>query len=146
MPVSSHRRPPRGGIDPVRSAADAMAVFGTQITRPLAAETLVMFLGDDRRGTQLITVGGTDRREQLVEIVEVMAQAAGRVPEIAGLVLATVRPGGEMVAADTDLWLEAADMAEQCGIELIDWLLVTRHGVVSPREQLGMPSRWQYGP
>jgi hypothetical protein len=105
-----------------------------------------MFLGDDRRGTHLVTVGDPDQREQIVEIVEVMAGAADGLPDIAGLVLATVRPGGDMQPTDTDLWLEAADTAEQCGVELIDWLLVTRRGVISPRERLGIPSRWQYGP
>ena len=123
-----------------------MAVFGLQIAQPLQPETLVMFLGDDRRGTQLVTVSDTDRQEHLVEIAEAMAEVACADPGIAGMVLATVRPGGTMLPGDIDLWLEAADVVEQSGLELIDWFIVTRGGTVSPRAVLGMPSRWRRGP
>jgi hypothetical protein len=145
MPVSSHGRVPRARLDPIFSATDAIAVFAAQMTRPLRAETLVMFLDDAGRGTTLITVTDTDDPFQIVDIAETMALSGSASPDVSGLVLASVRPGGSVLPGDDELWLEAADVVDELGLILIDWLVIGRDGTVSPRELLGMPSRWPCG-
>jgi len=145
MPVSSSGRVPRAHIDPIFSATDAMAVFAAQMSKPLCAETLVMFLDDAGRGSTLVTITDTDDPFQIVDVAEAMAMAANSNPEVSGLVLATVRPGGGVLPGDDELWLEAADVVDEIGLTLIDWLVIGREGAFSPRELLRMASRWRCG-
>jgi len=145
MPVSSYGRVPRARTDPIFSAADAMVVFTAQLTRPLRFETLVMFLDDAGRGSTLVTVTGTEDPGQIIEIADTMALAGSSSPDVSALVLASVRPGGSCLPGDDDLWLQAADVVGTAGLTLIDWLIIGRNGTHSPRELLGMPSRWPCG-
>ena len=145
MPVSSHGRLPRARLDPIYSAAEAMAIFAAQMTKPMRAETLVMYLDDAGRGSTLVTVTGTDDPFQIVDIAEAMALSGSSSPDVCGLVLASVRPGGCVLPGDDELWLEAADVVDDIGLTLVDWLIIGRDGTVSPRELLGMPSRWPCG-
>jgi hypothetical protein len=145
MPVSSSGRLPRARLDPIYSAAEAMAIFAAQMTKPLRPETLVMYLDDAGRGSTLVTVTGTDDPFQIVEIAETMALSGNSHPNVCGLVLASVRPGGRVLPGDDELWLEAADVVADIGLVLVDWLIIGRDGTVSPRELLGMPSRWPCG-
>jgi len=145
MPVSSYGRVPRAHIDPIFSAADAMVVFAAQMMRPQRAETLVMFLDEAGRGSTLVTVTGTDDPFQIIEIAETMALSGSSSPNVSGLVLASVRPGSTVLPGDDELWLEASDVVEDIGLILVDWLIIGRGGTYSPRELLGMPSRWPCG-
>ncbi len=145
MPVSSHGRVPRANIDPILTVQDAMAVFDLAISHPLAAETIVMFLDREFRGSCLVTVTETDDPIQVVAIAEAMALSASHEPDITGIVLATVRPGGTMLDDDDDVWFEASDVVESAGLTLIDWLIIGRGGTTSPRQQLGLNSRWPSG-
>ena len=45
------------------------------------------------------------------------------------------------VATDVDRWLEMSDIAEQVGVELIEWFVIGGD-VTCPRDQLGEPPRW----
>jgi len=145
MPVSSHGRVPRAHFDPIFSAGDAMVVFTAQMTRPLCAETLVMFLDGAWHGSSLVTITGTDDPFQIIEIAETMALSRISSPDVSGFVLASVRPGGSVLPGDDDLWLEAADVVDDVGLTLVDWLIIGRGGTYSPRQLLGMPSRWPCG-
>jgi hypothetical protein len=145
MTVSSFGRAPRARLDPIFSAADAMAVFSLQMSRPLRHEILVMFLDANSRGSTLVTVSDTSDPFCVVDVAEAMALSATDNADVESLVIASVRPGGGMLPGDDDLWLESADTVDQCGLILVDWLIIGRHGVQSPREALGMPSRWTCG-
>lgn len=145
MAVSSFGRAPRARLDPIFTAHDAMAVFSLAMSRPLRHETLVMFLDANDCGSSLVSVTDTDEPFHIVEIAETMALSGSDAPDISGLVLATVRPGGGLLPGDDELWLEASDVVEDCGLTLVDWLVIGRRGTHSPREQLGMPSRWACG-
>lgn len=145
MPVSSFGRAPRARLDPILSAADAMAVFSRQMSRPLCDETLVMFLDAKRCGSTLVTVSDTAEPFCVVDVAEAMALCATENAEVEALVIASVRPGGGLLPGDDDLWLEAADVVDLCGLILIDWLVIGRHGTHSPRRELGLPSRWTCG-
>ena len=142
MSVPLHRRVLRARLDPVRSVDDALAIFDLQITRPLRAETLVMFLDGNSCGSIIVTVTGTDDPFQIVEVAEAMAMTGSGSPDVAALVLASIRPGGGPCPGDDDLWLEVAEVVEASGLTLIDWFVVGRHGTFSPRELMGVPTRW----
>jgi hypothetical protein len=58
-----------------------------------------------------------------------------------------VRPGGGLnlpatLPGDIDRWVEANEITEAHGIELIEWFVVGPAGVECPREMLGEPERW----
>jgi hypothetical protein len=63
------------------------------------------------------------------------------------VVLATVRPEAApnlpaTLPGDIDRWIEASEITESNGIELIEWFIVGPAGVDCPRELLGEPQRW----
>lgn len=142
MPVSAHGRVPRARLDPINSATQALTVFGLAMTYPLAHETLTMFLDANHCGHELVSVSGTDEARHVIDVAETMAISASASTEITALVLASVRPGGGILPGDDELWFEAADVVEESGLVLIDWLIIGRGCTQSPRAQLGIPSRW----
>ena len=145
MSASPHARVPRPRLDPIRSVDDALLVFRAQLTRPLRAETLAMFLDDNDCGSTLVTVTDTSDPFQILEVAEAMALAGATSPDVTALVLASVRPGGGPLPGDDDLWLGASDVVGECGLTLVDWFVIGRHGTFIPREALGVPSRWSSG-
>ncbi|CAB4873800.1 unannotated protein [freshwater metagenome] len=144
MHVSAHGRVPRARIDPILTAQQALAVFGLAMSYPLVPETLVLFLDSGRCGHELVSVSGTDDPFHVVDVAETMALSACASTDIAGLVIATVRPGdgGGLLPGDDQLWFEAADVVEEFGLTLIDWLVIGSGCAQSPRQVLGIPSRW----
>ncbi len=145
MPVSSYGHTPRAHVDPICSAADAMSVFSIQMTRPLCAETLVMFIDSGGCGSGLVTVSGTTEPLSMIEVAESMALSASGNAHIAGLVIVSVRPGGASLPDDDQLWFEADDLVDDVGLILYDWLIVGRNGCTSISDELGLPSRWPAG-
>ncbi len=49
--------------------------------------------------------------------------------------------GDELVAGDVDRWLELSDLAEQAGVELLEWFVIG-DAITCPRDLLGEPPRW----
>ena len=133
---------PRAG-DPIRSSADAMRVVSMAIQRPLQAETIAFFLDESNRSDTITIVSGTTDPDSVVAIAECMGMVGGQVPNLCGLVLASVRPDAPgLLPGDIDRWLDAESVAEAHGIELVEWFVVTPGGTVSPRDLIGEPERW----
>lgn len=142
MPTSAHGPVPRARIDPIVSGDQALAVFRLAMSHPLCAETLVMFVDHNGCGHDLVSVSGTIEPSHVIDVAETMAMCASVGTDIRGLIMATVRPGGGLVEGDDELWLEAADAVQQTGLVLIEWFVIGRGGVHSPRELLGVPAQW----
>ena len=142
MSSTSHGRFPHAGREPILSLDHALAIFDVQLHRPLRAETLAMFLDHHHHGSTLVTVTDTVLAKQLLEVAEVMALAGSARPEMSGLVLASVRPGHGLQSGDDELWTRASNVTEANGMILIDWFVISPHGTCSPRELIGLPSRW----
>ena len=131
-------RPPRAGIDPVDTAAAALAVIQLAMHRPRSDETIALVLDDDHRGRTVVVVDGTDDPDAVLDVVERVAEsiaATGRdgVPR-RGLDPAGRRPD----PGDDDRWLEASDIADDAGVELLEWFVIAgdagaAHGVVPAR-------------
>ena len=147
MPQPTARsRLPRAG-DPIRSSTDAIAVVSMVIHRPLEAETIAFFLDHTSRSNTITVISGTTDPDSVLSIAECMSLAGGRCPTLCGVVLATVRPTTApnlpaTLPGDIDRWIEASDITESNGIELIEWFIVGPAGVDCPRELLGEPERW----
>lgn len=128
----------------VRTADEALAVVTLARSAPLRAETLCVALDDAGLGRVVSVIDGTDGPDDIIDIVELFAAAAARGPA-RGLVVATVRPTptGEIDDGDDiERWHRADRAAEQYGIVLLEWFVITDLGVALPRRSAGAPSRW----
>ncbi len=152
MPRSTtHPRLPQA-TDPILSSHDALAVVSLALHRPLEAETIAFLLDNTSRSNTITVVSGTTEPDSVLSVAECMAVAGGKSPARGGLarcglVLATVRPQTAnnttaTLPGDLDRWLEANEITESHGIELIEWFVVGPTGVDCPRELLGEPERW----
>ena len=144
--MSRHRPPhpvPRGGIDPISCADDALAVLA--LGAPYGHDTIVMLLDHRRRGTSVLVVTDTDD-DALVRIIDVCVEACHDVPEVAAMILASSRPDGDARADDIQRWLEASERCRAGGLVLVEWFVLGRSGPQCPRELVGAPARWAARP
>ena len=128
---------PRGGVDPIRSRADALAVLA--LAAPFGDDTAAILLDADRRGVGILVVTGTTDPDAIFRVIAACGNA--RRPEIAGLILPTSRPGADVVVDDLDRWLEASLQCDDLGIDLVEWFVIGTH-ITCPRELAGDPPRW----
>ena len=140
--VPVHRRLPRAGVDPISDPDTAFVTISMAVHRPLRHETIVALLDDDRCGISIVAVSGTDRPDAVVEVVECLSDPDLHGGRVGALIVASVCPEiGRPRTGDIDRWLEMSDLAEQAGIELLEWFVIG-DGVSCPRDQLGEPPRW----
>jgi len=130
---------PRGGIDPIRSAEDALAVL--ELAAPFGHDTIVILLDASRCGTSVMVVIDTTDPDALFGVVGVCVAAAPDTP-IEAMVVASSRPNGDVEADDVHRWLEASDQCRAGGLELVEWFVLGRSGPKRPRELFGEPERW----
>ena len=140
--LSLAHRLPRARVDPIVDAADALSILSMAMNVPIRHEVVGCLLDDENHGGVLTVVSGTDQHDSVITIVETLCMSAASVPEICGLVVASVRPDSGTVPGDIDRWLDASSIAEMHGIELIEWFIVCPAGVECPRDLLGEPERW----
>ena len=69
-----------------------------------------------------------------------LCQGVGR--ETAYVVIASVRPTGDVEADDAQRWCRASDVVESHGMTLLEWFVLGRSGVDCPRDLTGEPDRW----
>lgn len=137
-----HHRVPRARIDPIVDAATALRLLLATLSLPREHETLVLVLDDSRCGIGVVSVSGTHRPDQVVEVVECLAHPELFGGDGAALVVASSRPCVGLVDGDVDRWLEMCDLADAAGLELIEWFVVGST-VRCPRDLVGMPPRWR---
>lgn len=135
------RRTPVAGVDPIHDAEAALAVVALAVQCPAVAETVVLLLDHERRGISIVVVSGTAHPDDVVEVVEHVAGSAAATGVVGALVVATVRPGGSVLADDADRWLELSGIAEEAGVEVVEWFVVGR-SIQCPRDLLGERPRW----
>jgi hypothetical protein len=139
-----HHRLPRAGVDTISCAETALLTLAMAIQRPLRAETVTLLLDDQRRGIAVAVVSGTQQPDDVLEVVECFTHSAAHGGRVGNIIVASVRPGHSddaTSAADVDRWLEMSDIAEQAGVELLEWFVISGD-VTCPRDRLGEPPRW----
>ena len=114
-------------------------MFDLALRRPLVFETVALLLDADRRGRTIVIVDGTVEPDSILAVVERMAESIAAGGRPGALVMATCRPGGGPEPGDEDRWLEASDIADDLGVELVEWFVIggdvptVAANVVSPR-------------
>jgi hypothetical protein len=134
---------------PIRTSSDALRLVELAISRPLRHETIAFMFDRNGFGGTVVVVAGTVQPDAVLDVADCMSVAGHSTPDLVSLVIATVRPGGAttnpMVALDdVDRWLEASAIADEYGIELVEWYVIGTAGHVEcPRDILGEPPRWR---
>jgi hypothetical protein len=139
-----HYRLPRAGVDRISSAETALLMLAMAIQQPLRAETVTLLLDDQRRGIAVAVVSGTHQPDDVLEVVECFTHSATHGGRVGSIIVASVRPqlsDESTIATDVDRWLEMSDIAEEAGVELLEWFVIGGE-VTCPRDQLGEPPRW----
>jgi len=140
-PDTFHHRFPRAGVDPINRPDLALMAIAMALHRPLRHETIVLLLDSERRGLAVVVVSGTDQPDQVLDVVECVADPAAHGGESAAAVVASVRPGSAEIPGDVDRWLEMSDLADRAGVELVEWFVVGTD-ITCPRDALAEPPRW----
>jgi hypothetical protein len=139
-----HHRLPRAGIDRIDRPETAIITMAMAIHRPLRPETITVLLDHERRGVAIAVVSDTRQPDAVLEVVECLTRTSAHGGRVGAIVVATVRPGvpDPVIAhGDVDRWLEMSDIAEQAGVELLEWFVINGD-VTCPRDRLGEPPRW----
>lgn len=151
-----HHGIPRARIDPIQDAATALTMIKLATTEPRRNETIVVLLDDARRGLGVVIVSGTDDNQAVLEVIDCITASASRHEELDGVIIASVRttntvdshdfatPGSgahDCEDADIDRWFEMSHLAEDAGIELVEWFVVGR-SITCPRDLVGAAPRW----
>jgi hypothetical protein len=134
---------PQAGIDRIDHAAAALSVVAHAISSPPRAETVVVLLGADRTGYGIVVVNGTHLPDDVVSVVHCLLTSDPVGHHGGSMVVATVRPGGGLVAHDDERWLEMSDLAEDHGTSLLEWFVIGAE-TECPRDLLGEPPRWSW--
>jgi hypothetical protein len=140
-------RVPHAHEDPILTPGDALAVAALAASSPARQETIAFLLDDAYRGTGLITVvTDTVDADSVVRVAEMMSELGvldqGVGCETAYLVLASIRPAGDVEHDDAWRWCRASDVADMHGITLLEWFVIGTAGVDCPRDLTGEPDRW----
>lgn len=150
---SLHHRVPRAGIDRIDRASTALLTVQMVMHRPRRHETIVLLLDAQRCGVGLVAVSDTLHPDAVLDVVECVAGSAAGNERIGAMVVASVRPdpsadpsplGPRQPDADrddVDRWLEMSAIADDIGIELVEWFVIGAE-VSCPRDRLGAPMRW----
>ena len=139
-----HYRLPHAGVDRISCAETALLMLAMTIQQPLRAETVTLLLDDERRGIAVTVVSGTYQPDDVLEVVECLTGSAAHGGRVGSIIVASVRPqlsDESTIATDVDRWLEMSDIAEQAGVELLEWFVIGAD-VTCPRDQLGESPRW----
>ena len=144
----STRRPafphvPRARLDPLVRLTDVLAIVELAVARPLQHETLAIFTDSQRRGCGVSVVSGTTSADAVFDVAASLAMVAQEIDEIDGVVLVSVRPGEGVAAGDIERWNELRLLVADHGLELIDWIVLGRHGPEMPRAVLGAADPWE---
>ena len=131
---------PRGGIDPIRCADDALAVLA--LGAPYGHDTIVMLLDTERCGCSVMVVTDTVEPDALFRVIDRCLEATKQHPVIEGVILATSRPDRDTEIDDIHRWLEASDQCRAGGLGLVEWFVLGRSGPRCPRQLFGEPERW----
>lgn len=136
---NAHRFP-RAHIDPIDDMG-ARVLIDSLLGLPPRGETLVILLDAERRGLSIVHVSDTREPEDVYDVTEFVVGLAAREPEVAGVILASVRPAGTDDVGDVERWLDLDERFTLAGLEVVEWYVYGR-SVSLPRVLLGEPSRW----
>lgn len=124
----------------VRSAYDAMVVVKSAGRSLPPGTNLVVFLAPSGRFVDQWTVENSDDALEFV-VASTCELVAG---DATAAFIVSVRPGvvPEVAPGEEERWCALAEIAEDAGIDLLDWLVVAGTVVLSVAEHAAVPPGW----
>jgi hypothetical protein len=133
---------PSARLDPVDSFSEALWLMMSTIDAEPIQETVLFVLDDARCGVGVTHVESRGP-DDVVAAVDWIASTAGSTVEAAGLIVGSVRPNGGAELGDLARWAQIAELCDEAGLELLEWIVLGSSGVTCPREVSGAPPRWR---
>ena len=139
---SPHRPQPARPPMPIRSSADAVFLLTLALRHPNEYESLAFWLDEAGNGSDVISITETLLPDSVIDLVEFMLHRLPPWSRRRSLVVASIRPDIGVLPGDIDRWMEVNTLCEQHGAQMLEWFVVSHHGVECPRDLLGEPPRW----
>ena len=134
-------------IPPIVDTAEvALEVILCAAESPERPQVIALLLEPDLRGRRIVVVDGTFSPDAVIDVMEMLGEAAASSGRDQALVLASVRPGTGPLPGDVDRWLELNELAETYGCELLEWFVISDEVAWCPRDFLVEPPRWPTEP
>ena len=130
---------PRAHRDPINSATQALSVFSLAIARPLRPETLVLMMNHDHRGIGLFALNSG---ANLCTLIDHIVGKCASEDTARAVAIASVRPQRQSQPQGDSEWTSARAICQRAGLQLVDWFVISRHGVHRPRLVTREPSEW----
>ena len=127
---------------PVDSAEVALGTILAAAHQPARPEVIVLLLTPDLLDPSVVVVDGTTSPDAVVEVMELVAEAAAEAGREHAIVIASVRPDDGPLPGDVDRWTELTDLADTHGCELVEWFVISDQVAWCPRDFLVEPPRW----
>lgn len=126
-------------VDTAEAALDVVLAAAHIPSRP---EVIALLLNGDLRGHSIVVVDGTVSPDAVVEVMELIGEAAANADRDQTIVLTSVRLDWGPLPGDVDRWLELNELADTFGCELMEWFVITDGVAWCPRDFLAEPPRW----
>jgi hypothetical protein len=126
----------------VDSAEAAIQTILASAHDPAQSQVIAVLLDPDYIGHTVLVVDGTTSPDNVVEVMEHLAEAAAEAGREQVVVLASIRPDDGPLPGDVDRWIELSDLADTHGCELVEWFVIRDRVAWCPRDFLVEPPRW----
>lgn len=134
---------PRPGLDPINTAAAALAVFRAATSRPYTDQIIILPVDSDRVARTIVVINEVGDADAIVECVHVVATASAH-HGLDTIICGSARRTAGVVPDDFDRWFDAWTTAEELGVEILDWIVFSACNACSVPEVFGVapPTGW----
>jgi hypothetical protein len=131
------------GPNTLRGPADALTIFRAAASQPAVDETFVLLVDDSHTGADIVCINDASSADCVQRVVTLLCGLADQ-SWLAGLVVATARPFATSMVNEDDLhtWFTLRVLADEAGVDLIDWFVVIDGIGFSIAEYTNSTSLW----
>lgn len=141
-PSTDPQAPPTAPLrGPFGEPLDVRRLVETMI-EPDEPATIAFVCDDDRVPLRVVFVTGTTSHTAVHDVADVLEPALADHPELAGILLVSVRADDTADPEDLDRLLDLTARFDGIGVELYDWWIWGPATVIAMRAAAGLPSRW----
>ena len=137
VPPSSFESQPK----PLRSADQATRLIDLAVSRPLAHETICLFVDEGYLPLACIVVEGDQQPDDVLGVADLLAQVALDHAAL-HVILVCCRPGHGFEPGDVQRWFGLDHLLSEAGLDLVEWFVRDEHTMVAVSALAGEPSRW----
>ncbi len=131
------------GPNTLRCPDDALSIFRAATSSPAVDETFILLVDDSHTGADIVCINDASHADCVQRAVTLLCGLADQ-SWLAGLVVATARPFATSMIDDDDLhsWFALRMLADEAGVDLIDWFVLIDGFSFSIAEYTNSTSLW----